>query len=229
MSQQDDIFELLDAAFPTVQIIAEDKGATAADVDIALAPRRVSGDGKTPGMVIVVTMPAEQPTETKAHNASITRTFGIRIVEAVEVNRVPRNAPLTGVNLATGHSWATARDTVVELLHSRGIAGGTLYYSGAEPFEDGKAGGVGYILFFSVTGTYQLPARAPGPLLDFAAGICTLNAGDADSIRYSVDGSAPLNGTLYTAPFAVTSGAPIRACAFKTGLQVSDFREEVAP
>jgi len=222
--QQSDLVELLDAAFPTITIIGEDRGATEADADIALAPRHTRGAGKIPGMVIVVAMPGEEPEKPAAQLITYNRVFPVRVIEAVAVNRPP------GVGLATGYDAGSAKQAIVELLHARGISGGTLSYTGAEPFSDGK-GGIGYTLSFRIVGGYALPQRSSNPLLTFANDLCTIEAGAGADILYTLDGTTPLGAaaSVYVEPFAVTAGDLVRASAKEADVDVSDFIEEVAP
>lgn len=222
--QQDDLVELLDAAFPAIAIIAEDRGATDADVDIALSPRLVRDVAKIAGMAIVVAMPSEEAAKPGATLITFSRVFPIRVLENIATNRPP------GLALATGYDNAGLKRDAIELLHTRGIRGGTLSYLGAEPFSDG-AGNIGYTLTFRVVGGYSLPARSSTVIASFGGGLCTLSAGVGAAIRYTLDGSTPYGGTslAYTVPFAVTSGALVRASAKEAALPVSDFLEEVAP
>lgn len=222
-TQQDDIYELLANAFPAIAVVAEDRGATEADVDIALAPRRVR-NGKTAGMVVIVGSPNDKVLKADSFAATYSREFPVRVIENVQVNRPPGQA------LATGYTSASLAEAVVQLLHSRGIYAATLRWTGTEPFADGK-GGVGYSAQFEAAGGVAVPSRSANPLLDFAAGNCTLSAGAGATIYYTVDGGSPLgeDRLTYSAPFAAATDTEVRCVAVETGKQPSDFMREVAP
>lgn len=221
--QQDDIYDLFVNEFPDIAVIAEDRGATEADADLALAPRKVR-NGKTAGMVVIVGLPNDKALKADSFAVTYSREFPVRVIEDVRVNRPPGQA------LATGYTAAELAEEVVSLLHSRGIYGATLRWTGTEPAVDGK-GGVGYAAIFEASGGVAVPTRAANPLLDFAAGNCTLSAGGGATIYYTTDGTSPLgeDRLTYSTPFAVTSGAEVRCVAVESGKQPSDFMREVAP
>lgn len=219
--QQADIASLLRSAFGAVMVIEEQRGATEADVDAALAGRLVRGDGAVQGMVLIVALPSEKVGKKAAQAVTFEREFVVRVIEHVKTNRPP------GQSLATGYDYSTLKKAVVDLLHARGIFGGTLAFSNSAPFVDAK-GGVGFDVAFSLEGGYAVPTRANTPLITIAAGTCTLDGG-GDAVRYSVNESCPLGGTVYTVPFAVTSGVRVRACCTRNGVQPGNFVEEVAP
>ena len=218
--QQEDIAALLEGAFPVIEVIAEERGPTEADVDSALSGRLAKG-GKSKGMVLIVGMPSEKVAKKAAQAVTFEREFVVRVIEHVKTNRPPGQA------LATGFDYSTLKKAVVDLLHARGISGGTLAFAGTVPFADDK-GGVGFSISFTLEGGYLVPTRANVPLITIAAGVCTLDGG-GDVVRFSTGGSCPLTGAVYSAPFAVASGDLVRACCTRSGVQPGSFVEEVAP
>ena len=223
-NQLEDIVALLADALPTIAIIGEDRGPTTADVDAALSSRLTRQAGTLPGVTIFCGLSSEQPAAEAATAITYKRTFPVRVIENVQVNRPPGQA------LSTGYNHATAKVAIIERLHSRGVWGGELVYSGSEPLnmDDGR---VGHTINFTLTGGYSSPARSARPLIDFAAGICTITGGVGAAVRYTIDGSTPFgdDATAYTVPFAVTSGVFVRASGKETGRAVSDFSGGLAP
>ena len=170
-TQQADIVALLAGELPTIAIIGEDRGPTSADVDAAMASRLNRITGTIEGMMILVGLASEVPAREESHAVTYKRVFPVRILEDVRTNRPP------GAALATGYDNSTCKTAIIELLHARTILNGTLNYIGSEPLnnDDGR---VGHTISFSLTGGYASPAVSAIPLIDIAAGVCTLVSAD---------------------------------------------------
>lgn len=220
VTQQSDIAAVLGAVFPSIAIMEVQTGVSESEVD-AMLTGSMARSGKLAGMVLQVGLPVEKPSEKTSHRASYVRQFPVRVIELVKLNRP------TGGSLVSGYNYATMKTAVIEALHGRGVSGGTLAFGGAEAFFDTK-GGYGYDIAFTMTGNYAAPAKAPNCAISFSGGLCTIDGGGA-TVAFTTNGDAPLGGTAYTVPFAVTSGQTVRAVATESGKLPGDFMEGTAP
>jgi hypothetical protein len=226
LTQQDDVERLLrsDSYFADVAIYSEAKGTAATEVDNALGGRRVRG-GKKGGLVLIVTQPGETPDPMRATPLLHRRRHIVRIIEVPEVNRAAGG---------TGITADDAKDRVMQRLHERYLGRASLVWVGNEPWVDTQ-GGYGWEAAFDIQDDLDTEIRAAQPIVEFAGGNCTLTGTGrpGEILYYTTDGSAPTPGganvNVYAAPFAVASGATVRASTIATGYVLGNFTEAVAP
>lgn len=191
-----------------------------------VAPHLSLRNGRTGGGILIG-LPLMDPTDIDVPGAQMDVKLPIDILVADDLSLVLSN----GANI-------TAEEILVivwQLLHlhlNRGL-GGVFYVDGADPIED-KKGAYGYRLLLRVRFAEDQPQRVDAPTAVVAGGNCTLSCAiGGATIYYTTDFSFPGPGnaaaSVYSAPFAVTSGQIVLQAAYKTGLDGSDVWQTPIP
>jgi Fn3 domain-containing protein len=196
-------------------IIQERLGTTETEVDEALKTFRAATDpNKKAGVALIVFMP-----ERRKYGAEI--NLKCDVVVMVRVIEIPKiNRKEGGTN-----KWASGISIEIEdLLHAWTVGSTTFMLEDTIPYNDGE-GGVGFTHTFKVLFARKLKSRVGAPNIGIVTGTATLSADVGADIYFTLDGTYPAMGngaTLYLAPFAVGSGIPVRAVAYKTNFQASN-------
>jgi len=213
-----------DGFFLHIPVLVESLGDTASQVDRALGPINTQG-GKI-GAVVVVTTPTANVNWPEVGGPFFDE---IPVSVLVAVNPLTNNDPAVG----TGASALSICEEVCSVLHqfypqsSNGpiVAQRPTITRGPNAGDDESI--IQYSCRFQTLGGIQnvLPQVAT-PTASNSSGQYTLNcATPGAAIFYTLDATAPSprNGTLYTAPFAATSGTTIKARAWLAGSLASSL------
>jgi hypothetical protein len=183
----------------------------------------ITKGGKS-GIAAVVRLPSANVAEPNIPGPRLRLIYTVRVLENPMINMG---------SAGTGKSAEDVALVILNLLHHFQAAD-----FGSALFCDGQAlvgldaddqGRIGYDCNVTMNLGLARSTRVNTPAISGTpAGVTiTCGTGGADVV-YTTDGSYPVigtgfTGTLYSAPFAVTSGTLVRSVATKSGLQASDL------
>ena len=190
----------------------------------------IKKDGTHSGVGVMVRMPTLQVPHA---NLSGPQSQLLLIVTVVEQPLV--SEATDGLNTSAG-GWKSAEKVAIkarEALHHFRYDGANVLFCDGESIRPNE--NTLYLRAYDVIvrGWHHVdsPSKVGSVTITVAAGIATLTcATDGATIYYTIDGSFPSlanNATLYSAPFAFTSGT-LRTEAYKTGMIGSDVSQQKA-
>lgn len=220
IQDQEDFFHRIepDTVIADVKVLLQRKGVVESDIEIALGTLNEKS-GKL-GAVCVVLMPALVPSEPDAPGPEYFVEIAVQVIGQALFNEGDLGTQRPPEELAT---------RIRQLLHRFNGGLGTWSFARMDPLPVAQ-GQVSYGVFFRRLARDEELPKAPLPLILPEGGVApaevTIEAGDAGSIWYTLDGSYPSsanpNATLYTAPFEIAETADLRAVSYRTGAIPSD-------
>ena len=213
-----------------VPVVTERTHAIQSVVDSHLAG--IAAQNGKSGLACIVTQPVANVNAPNAPGANMDVIFVVKILENVVVNMAATGTTIAALTLAR---------RVARVLHHyipKGLGNPVVCESPSIIGVGDEQGRVCYEVHFKTSeadGTVYtkvaMPTISPadsggGYPLTITLACATAGA----SIYYTTDDTLPRpavgalagNGTLYTAPFALASAAPVRACAYKSGSLASN-------
>lgn len=196
--------------------LSESAAVIQSKINAALAGQTAK-DGKV-GAAVTVFMPVADVPEGNAPGPFLEIRCTVRIEEIPALNMGSTGTSKSAEDIAIA---------VLQALHHFRLGSQTLVadrdaITPLDPLDETDRR-VRYNVTLSIKHPLQPVQRVPDVAISVAGETVTLSCGDpAASIHFTTDGSFPSQGSsVYTTPFSASSGATIRAAAYKSGLSGS--------
>ena len=205
-----------------LEAMSEQGVATVTDILNKALGGMLPRDGMS-GLAVLVLLPGFAPQEPDAPGPQGRVTVVLQIIENTTVN---------GGSGGVGRSAFVLGHDILRFFHHRSLNGAGVIFAdelGLQPMsiDETVSADVGYELTLALPVGVRPLARALAPVATLADGLITLMASESGSaVYYTTDGSYPVGGALYAAPFAAPpAGSVVRAVAVVTGKEHSSITE----